>query len=39
VSFVVVTLCVSSPRVFVVPVVVCFVMYSVRELLDTPSEM
>jgi hypothetical protein len=38
VSFAVITLCVASQRVFVVVVVVvCFVIDSVRKVLDTPS--
>jgi hypothetical protein len=37
VSFAAVTLCVASQRVFIV--VVCFVIDSVRKLLDTPSYM
>jgi hypothetical protein len=37
VSFAAITLCVASERVFVVVVVVCFIIVSVRKLLDTPS--
>jgi hypothetical protein len=37
VSFVAITLCVASQRVFIV-VSIYFVIYSVRKLLDTPSE-
>jgi hypothetical protein len=37
VSFVAITLCVASQRVFII--VVCFVIESVRKLLDTPSYM
>jgi hypothetical protein len=36
-SFAVITLCVASQRVFVVLVVVCFVIGSVRKLFDTLS--
>jgi hypothetical protein len=37
-SFAVITLCVASQRVFII-IVVCFVIYSVRKLLDTPLQM
>jgi fucose permease len=37
VSFAAITLRAASERVFIVVVVVCFVITSVRKLLDTPS--
>jgi hypothetical protein len=37
VSFVAITLCVASQRVFIIVVIVYFVIGSVRKLLDTPS--
>jgi hypothetical protein len=39
VSFAVITLCVTSQRVFVVVIIVYFVIDSVRKLLDTPSHI